>query len=67
MIDCMNDEQDSSEDEKNLPFWDFCFHHLAATASATAGFDLSLNSLGVWEFGSFERIQGRRRRAAGIE
>lgn len=43
-----------SEDEKNLFFGGFCFHHLtAATAAATASiFDFLLNSLAVWEFGS---------------
>lgn len=46
--------------KKILFFGSFCFHHLAATATAiataataTAGFDSSLNSLAVyvvWEF-----------------
>lgn len=72
MIDCMNDEQDSSEDEKILFFGGFCFHYLAtaaataASATAASIFDFSLT---VWQFGSlrsFERIQGRRR-AADIE
>lgn len=45
MIDCMNDEQDSSEDEKNLFFGGFCLH--LAITSAAAGFDLCLTVCGV--------------------
>lgn len=65
MIDCMNDEQDSSEDERCFFFLRFAAAGLFS-AWAFGSFDFSLNSLAVWEFGSFDRIQGRRI-AAGIE
>lgn len=57
MIDCMNDEQDSSEDER-------CF--FAPHLAIAAGFDLSLNSLrslGV----SIEFKEEEERQPAGIE
>lgn len=57
MIDCMNDEQDSFEDEKNLFFGGFCFHHFA-TAAAIAGFDFCLT---VWEFGRLGVSNSRKK------
>lgn len=71
MIDCMNDEQDSSEDEKILFFGSFCFHYLAiaaAAATTAAGCIFCLTvwqfgRLGVWEF----RTNSRKKKKKGIE